>query len=304
MTRRALLALAAFAAANPAEAHNGHLHWWELDTTWTWNPLVLVPLLISAGVYATGVARVWRRAGADRGVKAWQVASFAGGWLLLVAALVSPLHWLGERLFTAHMIEHEILMTLAAPLLVLAHPVGAMMWGLPASARRLAGGIGRSPAVARGWAILASPSVATVLHGAALWIWHAPRLYEAALTSTFVHWLQHLSFLVTALIFWWALLWRGERESRYGLAVFYLFATALHSGFLGVLLTSARAPVYPLQTQAATDWGLLPLEDQQLAGIVMWVPAGLIYAVAAVLMAGVWIAQAGSEGERRAASQT
>jgi cytochrome c oxidase assembly factor CtaG len=302
MTRRVLLAPTLLAAA-PAEAHTGHLHWWELDTTWSWDPLVLVPLLVSAGLYATGVVRLWRHAGRNRGVKTWQAASFAAGWLLLVAALISPLHWLGERLFTAHMIEHEILMTLAAPLLVLSHPVGAMMWGLPASLRRLAGRVGRFPAVALGWAVLAGPPVATVLHGAALWIWHAPRLYEAALTSPFIHWLQHLSFLVTALVFWWALLWRGERESRYGLAVFYLFVTALHSGFLGILLTFARAPVYPLQTQAASDWGLLPLEDQQLAGVVMWVPAGLIYAVAALLMAGVWIAQSGSEGGRRGASR-
>ena len=143
MRPRTVLTLSLMAAAAPAQAHTGHLHWWELDSTWTWNPLVLVPLLVSAGLYATGVARVWRRAGADRGVKIWQVGAFAAGWLLLVAALVSPLHWLGERLFTAHMIEHEILMTLAAPLLLLAHPVGAMMWGLPASARRFPGRVGR-----------------------------------------------------------------------------------------------------------------------------------------------------------------
>jgi cytochrome c oxidase assembly factor CtaG len=248
-----------------------------------------VPLALSGTLYAVGVARLWRRVGIGRGVRIWHAGSFALGWALLVLALVSPLHWLGERLFTAHMVEHEILMAVAAPLLVVARPTGGMMWALPRRWRPAIGGIGRSRVLAPLWGWLTDPLVATLLHGVALWAWHAPALYDAALTHPFVHWLQHLSFLITAILFWWALLRGRTRERGYGAAVFYLFATALHSGFLGILLSVARTPLYPAQTSQAPQWGFTPLEDQQLAGLIMWVPAGLVYLAAALALAGVWI---------------
>jgi cytochrome c oxidase assembly factor CtaG len=94
--------------------------------------------------------------------------------------------------------------------------------------------------------------------------------------------LQHLSFFLTALLFWWALLRGRAREQGYGAAVLYLFATTLHTALLGIVLTLARRPLYPLQTQSSLTWGISSLEDQQLAGLVMWVPAGVVYAIAAL----------------------
>ena len=140
---RAAVFLLMLLASGPALAHAGHVHWWEVGTTWTWDPWVVLPLVLSAVLYTVGVARLWRRAGVGRGVRRWQVVCFALGWLLLAAALVAPLHWLGERLFSAHMIEHEVLMTLAAPLLVLARPVGGMLWALPPRWRVVVGGAGQ-----------------------------------------------------------------------------------------------------------------------------------------------------------------
>jgi len=285
-------------APGPALAHGGHVHWWEVGTTWTWDPWVVLPLVLSGALYTTGVARLWRRAGVGRGVRGWQVACFALGWLVLAAALVAPLHWLGERLFFAHMIEHEVLMILAAPLLVVGRPIGAILWAVPSSWRRASGGLARIPTIAALWQRLTDPLIATILHAIALWAWHIPALYQAALASGRLHWLQHLSFFVTALLFWWSLLRGRMRERGYGAAVFYLFATSLHSGFLGILLALARRPLYPLQTRTAAEWGLTPLEDQQLAGLIMWVPAGLIYAVAALALAGVWIARSGVAAKR------
>jgi cytochrome c oxidase assembly factor CtaG len=273
--------------ATPALAHGGEPH---AGSMWTLDARIVIPLAISVGLYGTGLARLWFRSGIGRGVRRWQAACFAAGWLLLVLALVSPLHWLGERLFAAHMTEHEILMALAAPLLVVARPVGAMVWSLPAAWRPTAGRWFQ----ARWLAVLTAPTAATLLHGAALWLWHAPALYEAALAHAFVHWLQHLSFLVTAVMFWWSLLRGRLRQRGYGAAVFYLFVTALHSGFLGILLAVARKPVYPDQTSAAPAWGFTPLEDQQLAGLIMWVPVGLVYAGAALAFAGLWIGQSGA----------
>ncbi len=293
---RTVLLILASITSSGACAHTGHVHWTELGTTWTWDPWVIVPLAVSLALYTTGVARLWARAGRGRGVQVWQVACFVAAWLLLVTALVAPLHWLGERLFAAHMIEHEILMALGAPLLVVARPIGAILWALPAHWRRALGGLAQAPILTAVWRRLTDPLIATVLHAIALWTWHIPRFYDAALASDRLHWLQHLSFLVTALFFWWSLLRGRSRERGYGAAVLYLFATSLHTGFLGILLALARQPLYPMQTRTALEWGLTPLEDQQLAGLIMWVPAGLVYAAAALALAGIWVARSGLAG--------
>ena len=287
--------LVPLAGAGEAQAHAGHVHWLELGTTWTWDPWVTLPLALSGALYLAGVSRLWGRAGIGRGVRSWQAACFSLGWALLAFALVAPLHWLGGRLFVAHMVEHEILMTAAAPLLVLGRPI-AMLWALPARWRRRVGGLGQVAQVATAWSWLTTPLVATFLHGAALWVWHVPVLYGAALADPWIHWLQHVSFFGTALLFWRAML--QGRERAYGAAVFYLFVTSLHTGFLGILLAFARRPLYPAQTAAAPEWGLTPLEDQQLAGLFMWIPAGLVYAGAALTLAGLWIARSGMQGSR------
>jgi putative membrane protein len=279
-----------------ALAHGGHEHAASTESMWTWNPLVVAPLALSAILYTLGTARLWRHAGVGRGVRVWQALCFAGGWAMLFGALVAPLHWLGERLFAAHMIEHEVLMATAAPLIALSRPGGAMLWGLPPSWRAAVGGATQAGAFVAIWRWLIHPAVATAIHGIALWAWHAPLLYNAALRDDLVHWLQHVSFLATALLFWWALLRGRERERGYGNAVFYLFLTAAHSGFLGVLIALARREIYPLQTAAAGDWGLTALQDQQLAGLIMWVPAGIIYAAAGLILAGLWIAGASRAG--------
>jgi cytochrome c oxidase assembly factor CtaG len=290
---RTLVFVVSVLVSGEAIAHPGHVHWEDVRATWTWDPWIVVPLAASLALYTTGTVRLWRRAGFGRGVQPRQAGSFALAWLLLFGALVAPLHWLGERLFAAHMIEHEVLMAIAAPLLVMARPIGAILWALPAEWRKAFGRLGQVPAIAFLWSWLTDPLVATVLHGIALWAWHVPTLYEAALTSGRLHWLQHMSFFITALFFWWALLRGRGRERAYGAAVFYLFITSLHSGFLGILLAIARQPLYPTQTRTALEWGLTPLEDQQLAGLIMWVPAGLVYAVAALALAGIWIARSG-----------
>jgi cytochrome c oxidase assembly factor CtaG len=166
-----------------------------------------------------------------------------------------------------------------------------MLWALPRNARSLAGGIGRNRMVSRLWSILIDPPSATLTHGIAIWIWHLPILFDAALASPVIHGLQHLCFFGSAILFWWSLL-RGRARTRgYGAAALYLFITALHTGFLGILLALTKTLIYPGQTAAAPEWGLTPLEDQQLAGLIMWVPAGVVYAAAALIMAGIWISR-------------
>jgi cytochrome c oxidase assembly factor CtaG len=202
---------------------------------------------------------------------------------------VSPLHWLGEQLFTAHMIEHELIMAVAAPLLTLARPIGAFLWALPKPFRRRLGRAGRLRWLRGVWSVLTSPVPATTWHGAVIWFWHAPVLFDGAVAHVALHRLQHLSFLLSALAFWWALVRRAER----GAAVLHLFVTMVHTTLLGALLGLVPRVLYPGQTALAPRWHLTPLQDQQLAGLVMWVPAGTVYAGAALIFAALWVRQSG-----------
>jgi len=202
-------------------------------------------------------------------------------------ALVSPLHALGAVLFSAHMIQHEVLMLVAAPLLVLGRPLLFFLWALPLPWRRQLGRVNKN--MQGGWRVLTHPFVAWALHALALWIWHIPRLFQATLTSDLAHTWQHVSFFGTALCFWWALLYRHRELQGYGVAVLAVFTTALHSSLLGALLTLAPTPWYPAYAHTTAAWGLTSLEDQQLGGLIMWIPAGGLYLLAALTLGAGWL---------------
>jgi putative membrane protein len=202
---------------------------------------------------------------------------------------VSPLHPWGNVLFSAHMTQHEVLMLVAAPLLVLGKPVVATLKGLPPGWARRALGWTRPGWVRGPWRVLTNPFVAWLVHAALLWVWHVPALFHAALESEFVHALQHLCFLASAVLFWWAVLQGPNRAMGYGAAVLYLFTTAVHSGLLGALITLAAAVWYPDYRETTASWGLTPLEDQQLGGLIMWVPACAVYIVAGLALFAGWL---------------
>ncbi len=261
--------------------------------SWTFDPWIIIPLLVLGVPYAVGSVVLRRRATVGRSLRQLRSLSFLGGWLTIAAALASPLHWLGERLLCFHMIEHEILMAVSAPLLVVARPIGTLLWSLPREVRAAAGRLLNRPAVSLTWAWLTTGRNATLVHGIAIWAWHAPILFDAAVTSAPIHRLQHLSFLLTAVLFWWSVLWR----SNAGLAAWHLFVTMLHTSILGALMALAPRVLYH-QPQPATvaAWDLTPLEDQQLAGLIMWVPAATIYAAAALALIARWIRRSSETG--------
>ncbi|WP_245464018.1 cytochrome c oxidase assembly protein [Rhizobium sp. NXC24] len=277
-----LLMMARQAAAHGAEAHLFH-------SIWTIDPWIGTPLAIIAFLYGRGSWKLWRRAGRSRPVMAKRAICYWAGWLTLAGALLSPLHWLGEQVFTFHMIEHEIIMAVSAPMIVIARPAGLFLWGMPERLRRWTGRAMRRGTVRSVWRWLSGGTNATLLHAVAIWAWHAPALFDAAVDDVALHRLQHLSFFATAVLFWWSVFWR----SNHGVAAWHLFLTMLHTGALGALMALAPRVLYVEQTHAAAAWGLTPLEDQQLAGTVMWIPAGTIYAGAALVMAALWIASAG-----------
>jgi cytochrome c oxidase assembly factor CtaG len=280
--------------AAPAAAHDvsGVL---ASSSTWSYDPWLLAPLYLVGIGFCLGTQKLWTAAGFGRGVQLRQVAAFWTGWLVLGLAITSPLHWLGERLFSAHMIEHELIMVVAAPLMAYARINGALLWSLPQRWRPAAGRILTAGMIATCWRAVSHPVTATTLHGLALWIWHAPPFYRLALENVAAHRLQHISFFILSLLFWWVLFHgRGPQHSsrvRDGISVACLFITVLHSGLLGALLTLSPRVWFPQQGLLAVDFGLTPLEDQQLAGLVMWIPMGTLYTCAALFFAYRWLSR-------------
>ncbi|MGZ5179268.1 MAG: cytochrome c oxidase assembly protein [Ramlibacter sp.] len=284
---RALALLVALLAAGAAQAHAPEAM--AAPSLWQWQlePWLLALLAGSAALYAQGVRRLWRQAGPGRGIGRTAVLAFAAGWLVLVLALVSPLDPLGARLFSAHMVQHELLMVVAAPLLVLGRPLAAWTWAFEPPMRQALGRAVQLGPVQFVWSLLTDPVVAWGLHAVALWSWHLPSFFSAALGSEWIHILQHTSFLGTALFFWWAVLGRDARVAQgTGQAVALLFTTMLHTAALGALLSLAPTVWYAPYVATSTALGIDPVEDQQLGGLVMWVPSGLAYVVAALVLLG------------------
>jgi cytochrome c oxidase assembly factor CtaG len=275
-----LLVFANFASAHPGERLEPH----DLWTAWEFDPGVVIPLVLSAFLYYFGVYR-------SGSIPRSHIAAFTAGWLSLVVALVSPLHPLGESLFSAHMTQHEILMLISAPLLVLGRPMVPMLWALPISWRRALGSAAKAPPVHAVWQTITYPLVAWAIELVVLWGWHLPALFERTLTSDLAHAAQHASFLSASLLFWWAVFQGGERRFGYGMSVMYLFTTAVYSGILGALLTFSQRVWYPAYNGSTAVWGLTPLEDQQIGGLIMWVPASIVYIVAGLWLFALWLAE-------------
>ena len=290
-TRSTCLALAACLASGSARAHGEATH--AANIPWTFDAWVTVPLALSALWYAAG----WWHLRSRGHTASYDGATyFFSGWVVLAAALVTPLHAAGERSFAAHMFEHELLMLVAAPLLVLSRPLGIALWAFPYAVRHSLV-VGGRMLLSGAWRFLTAPIVATLLQAATLWLWHAPRLFDLALAHSGWHVVQHVSFLVSALLFWWAMLC-GRTLGRVGISVGCLFFTATVSGALGALMAFSSSPWYAGYTASQLDaFGLTPAEDQQLAGLLMWVPGGLVHAGAGLALLARRLRQ--SDGGRR-----
>ena len=264
----------------------------ELLRAWTFEPGVLIPIVGSSVLYSLGVYRLWRAS--QKSVRKSDIIYFALGWSALVLALVSPVHAWGSVLFSAHMTQHELLMLVAAPLLVLGRPIVPFLWALPRSWAITLARWSKVGLWEKTWRTISNPVVAWIIHAVVLWAWHAPVLFQATLENESIHALQHAGFLFSALLFWWAVIHGRQRALGFGLAVLYMFTTALHSGLLGALLTFANSVWYPGYAGRTAAWGLTPLEDQQIGGLIMWIPAGLVYIAAGLALFAGWLRESGA----------
>jgi putative membrane protein len=278
--------------AHAGEHHDGQ-PWWMM---WNLDPLILASLFALALLYSIGLMRIWSRAGVGRGVARWQAICFAGAIVTLVIALVSPLDPMSDELQSAHMVQHMTLMSLSAPLFILGAPATVMLWAAPAPWRQRLMGWRRVEWIRARWYWLWQPLIMCGLYAAVLWVWHLPVLYEAALRNRWIHEIQHLMFFIVACMFWRVLIDPLARlRLSYGAGVIYLFATSLHATVLGVFLALAPRPWYGDYIGRTEAWNLSALEDQQLAGLIMWMPACMIYALAAAGIFALWLREMPAE---------
>lgn len=267
---------------------------------WSVEPAVLFGLAFAIWAYARGLRALWGRAGVAHGIRRAQVMAFAAGLVALFVALVSPLDALGAALFSAHMVQHLLLILVAAPLLVLGMPLVTFVWALPRAWRHRLGGWGHRSRLRKAWRLLTQPMIAWVIHVSTLWIWHLPALFQATLHNDAIHALEHMSFLLTALLFWWTVIHpAGRRGMGYGSALLSLFAATLQGSVLGALMTFAATPWYPAYAASTAAWRLTPLEDQQLAGLIMWIPASVLYLLAVAALFVAWFSALEREMRRR-----
>jgi putative membrane protein len=271
--------------SSAAEAH-GLADSLTSASAWTADPLIVLPLYSLAILYLMGTNRLWANAGFGRGTTALQLACFWIGWTTLALALMSPLHALSEQFLSAHMVEHELIMVVAAPLLVLSRPLGTLLWALPEAWRRPMA-LEISPPFGWAWRYLTIPALATALHSLIIWAWHFPALFNAALANPWLHMLQHVSFLLGAVIFWWAIL--NVPRTQLSVSAAHLFVTMIAMTALGALIALSPHLLYRTYQGPVEANGLSGLDDQQLAGVIMWVPGCGIYAVAALALLGKWI---------------
>lgn len=235
----------------------------EENVSWL---LLVVPFCLAAALYATGISRLPGTTARTR-----RIAGAGGAFVLLFAVFAPPVDEVTDSLFSAHMVQHLILIVPVPLLLIYGHVGRALTMGLPSSVRRTTLGV-------RHWAgrtldQIATLPVVAVFFALVIWAWHVPALYDAAVANESIHFLEHLSMVVAALLFWGTL--TDPRRGFLSRSIL-VFVTAFHTGLLGAALVFARSPLYGSHLdQTLVSWS--PLFDQQLAGLIMWIPMGGVF---------------------------
>jgi putative membrane protein len=245
---------------------NGHgVNPETLWSAWSFAPQAVVPLIAALALYAHGARRAPSQSAES--IPAWRVGCFVAGWALLGVALVSPLCRLAATLVSAHMVQHVLIVAVAPPLLALGAPLAVMR----ARSQR---------------PLLAITSV----YGLAIWLWHFPPAYTLVLLDGTIHTLGYAALIVVSIAFWTAIVRGGFAGDLRCLPA--LFVTLLHTGLLGALLTFSGRAWYPVLAGGPPSWGLTPLADQQLAGLIMWAPMAALYLGAALCIVAAHLSPA------------
>jgi putative membrane protein len=263
--------------------------------SWQFEPEVIIGLALSAGLYARGWVRLRRRGRGGRILRPWRAWCFGLGLTAVAVALLSPVGTFGSLLMSMHMIQHLLLVMIAAPLILLGAPMLPMLWAFSRRARRRIGRV-LHPVhpVHRFFSFLTRPSIALPLFIMVILVWHYPPLYDAAQGRSLTHDLEHFSFLAAALLFYWPLIHPTgtPRRMSYGAGILYLFPAKITGFVIGATLSMAQTPWYQTYINAPRLWGMSALDDQQLAGLIMWIFGGLLYIFPLLLLIVMMIREA------------
>jgi putative membrane protein len=255
---------------------------------WSFDPILVVTVAAASWGYTFGLRRLWT-AGRGRGIPPRRAAAFFTGLVALVLALMSPLDELAIQLFSFHMIQHLLLILIAAPLIVYGAPVLVITLALPHTTRKGLRALERSRPMTLLKKVSFNSAIAGAVFAFALWAWHFPSLYQAAVADGRWHVLEHSSFVAASLLFWTHVIGRRRHRLDFAPAILLVFVSGLQSAALSVVLIFSGRALYPIHTRGARAWGLSPLEDQQLAGAIMWTPVGLVFLVTIVVLLARWL---------------
>ena len=261
----------------------------HLLSEWTWEPWLLACIALATVPYVIGMTRMGRAQRA-RILDRWRAPAFLSGMLILLLALESPLDAIADDLFSAHMAQHMLLLLVIPALLVYGRPVITWLWAFDLDARRgVVHGWNRSGLqVVFDW--LTRPLVVWILLSAALCFWHLPGPYDWAVRHEWLHDLEHLSFLGFSLAFWTIVIepYGQRRRLGFGATIVFVVSSGFVMGLIGAILTFAAAPLYPVHLHTTQAYGLTPLQDQALAGVIMWIPSNLVHLAALCLVFFAW----------------
>ena len=270
----------------------------DIWTAWTFDPLVVAGLIVVSALY-------WRGARRRHRPQPRRTASFTAGLGAVALAVISPIDTVSDVLVSVHMVQHLLLIMVAAPLIVMGD-AGTVMAGLP---RRFRKPLGRwrhrSGLTPARYGILRHPVTILLVSTGAIWFWHASATYEAAVADPAIHTIEHFTFLAAGLLFWNGLLSpRPSSRVPQGARIFLIFAIAMQGVILAALITFGDTAWYPSYLEPAEAWNIDPVEDQRLAGLIMWIPGGILYtALALRSVAGLPRQQVDPMSDRRAVSR-
>ncbi|MBW3618716.1 MAG: cytochrome c oxidase assembly protein [Actinobacteria bacterium] len=260
-------------AGEPLQPH-------DVWTAWQLDPVVVLGLAVLLWLHRRG-----RRPDDHRRDRA-----FVAAVIVVAAALVSPLEALSGSLASAHMVQHVLLIAVAAPLFAWSAPGPALLRGMPAAVRRAPGRLRRRLGIRpSSWHLPTSAAGVWLLHVVVLWTWHSAALYELAVEQPLLHVTEHVLFLGTAVLLWRVAIGRRTAVASYGASVLLVFATGMQAVLLSLLLTFANEAWYDVYADTTAAWGLTPLADQQLAGAIMWIPSGAIHVGIALALVAAWL---------------